>query len=113
MEKFQLVPTMSLASKRRKVKSKGTVQELKIVHSVSRRGADTLKAEEIKTPRRESEKVSSSSQLNQSSSPIKRLKLDGLDDGLIPCDLEGPDDDKKRRTLVFLLHHNLKHCLTI
>ena len=94
---------MSLASKRRKVKSKGIVQELKIVHSVSRRGADTLKAEEAKTPQHESQKASSSSRLNQSSSPIKRLKLDGLDDELILCDLEGPDDYKKRQTLVFLL----------
>ena len=86
---------MSLASKPRRVKSKGVVRELKIVHSVSRRGSDTLKAEEIKTPQRESQKSSSSSRLNQSSSPNKRRKLDEFDAEPIPCHLEGLDDYKK------------------
>lgn len=94
---------MPLVSKLKKVKREGTVQELKIVHSVTQRGADTLRAEEIKTPRHESQRATSSSRLNQSSSPIKCLKLDGLDAEPIPFDLEGPDDYGKRQTLVSLL----------
>ena len=49
-EKFQLVPRMSVASKAKKVKQKGGLQELKLVHLVSRRGADIVTAEEVKTP---------------------------------------------------------------
>jgi hypothetical protein len=94
---------MSLASKPRNVKAKGAVRELKIVHSISRRGADTLKAEEVKTPRRDSKKGSSSSRLNQLSSPTKRPKRDGLDAESIPFALEGPDEYKRRQTLVFPL----------
>jgi hypothetical protein len=90
---------MSLA-KPRKVKKKGTVRELKIVHSVSRDGVDILKAEQIKTPRREPQKSSSTSRLNQSSSPKKRLKLDGFEAEPIPCCFEGSDDCKKGQTLV-------------
>ena len=56
------------------------------------------------TPCHESQKESSSSQLNQSSSPIKCLKLDGLDDEPIICDLEGHNDYNKRQTLVFFIH---------
>jgi hypothetical protein len=98
------LPIMSFASKSRKVKAKGTVRELKIVQSVSRRGADTLKTEEVKTPRRESQRASSSSRLNQTSSPTKRPKLEAFDNEPIPFDLEGPEVTKKRQTLVLLFH---------
>ena len=90
-----------LASKPKKVKSKGVLRELKIVQTVSRRGADRLITEEVKTPRHESQKTSSSSQ-NRSSSPVKRPKFDGSDAEPIPCYLDGPDY-WKRPTLVFLL----------
>jgi hypothetical protein len=99
---FSQDPLMSLA-KPRKVKQKATVRELKIVHSVSRDGVDILKAEEIKAPPREPQKSSSTSGLNQSSSPKKRLKLDGFEPEPIACCFEGSDDCKKGRTLVFLL----------
>ena len=49
-EKFQRVPRMSVTSKAKKVKQKGGLQELKLVHLVSRRGADIVTAEEVKTP---------------------------------------------------------------
>jgi hypothetical protein len=92
--------SMSLSSKLRKIKPKGTVQELKLVHTINRRGADTIKTEEVKTPQRE---APSTSQHGRSSSPIKRLKLDTSDIGSIPFVLESPDISKKRQTLVCLL----------
>ena len=96
---------MSFASKPRKVKPKGMLKELKIVHSVSRRGVDVLKAEVMKTPRHKSQKSPSSSRINHSSSPIKRQKADDLepfDAEPIPFHLEGHDEYKKRQTLVFI-----------
>jgi hypothetical protein len=90
---------MSLSSKLRKIKPKGTVQELKLVHTINRRGADTIKTEEVKTPRRE---TPSTSQHGHSSSPIKCPKLDSSDIGSIPFFLDSPDISKKRQTLVFL-----------
>jgi hypothetical protein len=93
---------MSFASKPKKIKAKGTLRELKFINSVSRRGADVVKAEEVKTPQRVTQKESSSSQVNQSSSPTKRRKLDGWDYEPIPCRLEGTNGDKERQTLVFL-----------
>ena len=97
----QSVSTMSLSSKPKKVKPKGTVQELKLVHSVNRRGAHTIRTEEVKTPKREGRSISTS-QHSCSSSPIKRLKLDASDNEPMPLVLEGPDTSKKRQTLVFL-----------
>jgi hypothetical protein len=92
---------MSLSSKPKKFKPKGTVRELKLVHTINRRGADTIKAEEVKTPSR---KAPSTSQHNHSSSSIKRPKMGTFFDlEPIPCDLDGPDMPKKRQTLVFLL----------
>ena len=86
---------MSLSSKPKKFKPKGTVRELKLVHTINHRGADTIKAEEVKTP--------STSQHNHSSSSIKRPKMGTFFDlEPIPCDLDGPDVPKKRQTLVFL-----------
>jgi len=106
---------MSFASRHTKVKPKGVVREVKIVHSISRRGVDTLIAEEVKTPRHEAPKASSSSRLNESStpnrlkqsaSPTKRPKLCMFDVEPIPCQFEGPDDYKKRQTLVLFSHDN-------
>jgi hypothetical protein len=114
LEKFQYIPRMSLASKPKKVKRKGALRELKIVQSVSRRGADIVATEEVQTPRRvNAPKASSSTQRNQSSSPTKRRKLDGWDDKPIPCHLEGSGDYQERQTLVCLLLDNSQHFLTI
>lgn len=107
----QSISTMSLSSKPKKVKPKGTVRELKLVHSVNRRGAHTIKTEEVKTPKQGG--PSSTGQHSCSSSPIKRLKLDASDNGPIPFVLEGPDMPTKRQTLVFLLPSYSKQCLII
>jgi hypothetical protein len=97
-------PTMSsYVSQARKVKQKGIVRELKVVHSVTRRGLDTLTTEEVQLPRRDSQKASSSRTRTQSSSPAKRRKLDVFDAEPLPCHLEGHDDYEKRRTLVLIL----------
>jgi hypothetical protein len=63
---------MSLSSKPKKLKPKGTVRELKLVQTISRHGADAVKAEEVKTPSR---KALSTSQHNHSCSSIKRPKM--------------------------------------
>jgi hypothetical protein len=91
---------MSLSSRPKKVKPKGTVRELKLVHTINRHGSHIIKTEEVKTPKKE---TPSTSQHGRSSSPIKRRKLDAFDDEPIPFILEGADMPKKRQTLVFLL----------
>jgi hypothetical protein len=88
---------MSLSSKPRKIKPKGSVQELKLVHSINRRGAVTIKTEDVKTPKQEGPLTS---QHGRSSSPIKRAKLDTSDLGSIPFFLDGPDVSTTRQTLV-------------
>jgi hypothetical protein len=98
--KFFLIPTMSTVSKPRKVKPNGSVRVLKLVPSISRRGLDKLKTEEVKTLRHESQKGSTSGRQTQSSSPTKRPKLEGYDTNPIPFDFRGPEDDMKRQTLV-------------
>jgi hypothetical protein len=104
------VPTMSYASKPQRVKRKGAVRELKLTQHVNRHGSETLRAEEVKTPRRSSQPASTS-QLNRSSaSPNKRPKQVDFDGQPIPCYLEDADRSKKRQTLVFLFPHL---CLTI
>jgi hypothetical protein len=95
-------PTMSLISKSTKVKPKGTIQELKIVPSVTRRGVDTLAMEEVRTPRRVNKTASSSRPTSQSSSPAKRQRQDGFDPEPLPYALAGSDENGKRRTLVFI-----------
>jgi hypothetical protein len=91
---------MSISSKPRKIQRKGTVQELKLVQTIGRRGADTIKTEEVKTPQHVSRKASSNSL--HTSSPIKRRKMEAFDSEPIPCDLGGLDKFTKRQTLVFL-----------
>jgi len=93
---------MSVYSQARKVRQKGTVRELKVVPSVTRRGADTLKTEEVKTPGRDRAKASSSNRANQSSSPTKRRKLDGFDAQPLPLDFVDSGEAGKRQTLVFI-----------
>jgi hypothetical protein len=93
---------MSLSSKPKKIKPKGTVRELRIVHSVNRRGVDTIKTEVVKTPQQGSSKMPSASQGSRSSSPIKRRRVEIFDSEPIPCNLEEPDLPKKRQTMVFL-----------
>jgi hypothetical protein len=112
-QEFRHVPRMSLASKPKKVKQKGALRELKIVQSVSRRGADIVATEEVKTPRRVASPKASSTQRNQSSSPAKRRKLDGWDEQPIPCHLEGHEEHQERQTLVFLQLDDSLHVLTI
>jgi hypothetical protein len=92
---------MSLSSKPKKVRRKAAVRELKLVQSISRRGADSLKAEEVTTPRRRSQNEPSTSQRSRVASSIKRPKLEFSDVEAIPCDLEGPNASQKRQTLVF------------
>jgi hypothetical protein len=92
---------MSLSSKPKKIKPKGTVQELKLVQSINRHGVDTIKAEVVKTPQG-SQKMPSTSQRSCSSSPMKRPRMEIFDSEPIPCHLEEPDAQKKCQTMVFL-----------
>jgi hypothetical protein len=94
---------MAHVLKVKKVKPKGRIIELKVVHSITRRGLDTVTTEEVRTPRRDGKKASSSKAKSQSSSPAKRPKLDGFDAEPLPFDLEGLEDNGKRQTLVFIL----------
>ena len=94
--------TMSLSSKPKKVIPKGTVQELKLVHTVNRRGNDTIRLEEVKTPRRNVQRAPSTSQRNGSSSPFKRPKLGDFNIDPIAFNMEGPEVSQKRHTMVFL-----------
>jgi hypothetical protein len=102
---------MSFASKPRKVKPKGTVRELKLVHSVNRRGAHVITTEETEKPKQAGP---SESQHSRSASPIKRQKLEATDGAPIAVDLEGPDMTNKRQTLVFIhLSRSHSRCLII
>ena len=94
---------MSLFSKPKKVIPKGTVRELKLVQTVSRRGRDTIKAEEVKTPGSGSQKAATS---RLSRSPSKRNKIEVFDEEPIPWLLGDSDTSKKRQTLVYLLFHH-------
>jgi hypothetical protein len=99
----QLYPTMSLASKPKKIKAKGKFKELKLVQTVTRKGNDIIKTEEVKTPRRGPKNGSSTSQTHQpSSSPIKRPKLELYDEDPITWHIEGSETSGKRQTLVFV-----------
>jgi hypothetical protein len=93
---------MSLSSRPKKVKPKGTVRELKLVQSVSRYGCNALIPEEVKTPGLPPQKASSTDPGQGSSSPAKRRKLENFDIEPVPFDLEGPEFSKKRQTLVFI-----------
>src|SRR5271168_3845398 len=93
------IPTMSLASRPKKVRLKGAVRELKLVDAVNCRGSDVLTLEEVKTPKK---RAASTSQRNLSSSPIKRPKLEAFEAESFPSDLDDGSTSKKHQTLVFL-----------
>ena len=94
---------MSLSSRPKKLKAKGVFKELKLVQTVSRSGFDTIKTEEVQTPRRSLKNGQSTSQPQQSSSsPTKRPKLGHFDEEPIPWNLEDAEGSGKRQTLVFV-----------
>jgi hypothetical protein len=92
---------MSLSSKPKKVKPRGSVKELKLVHTVDRRGRDTIKTEEVKTPRGDRQPSPSKIRGNKSQSPSKRHKVDGYDEDPISFNGEEAGASTKRQTLVF------------
>jgi hypothetical protein len=94
---------MSFSSKPKKVKPRGSVRELKLVHTVNRRGSDSLEFEEVKTPWHGSPQKATMKSQHNHSSPLKRAKLDFLEDEPIPYNQESEDMFKKRQTLVILL----------
>ena len=92
---------MSLSSKPKKIKPKDGCRELKVVQTVSRKGYNTLKTEEVKTPPCSLINEPSTSQRRQpSSSPTKKRKLNHFES--IPWNMEGPDTSGKRQTLVIV-----------
>ena len=95
-----LFPQMSLSSRPQKIKPKVKFRELQLVQTVTRKGRDIIKTEEVPT-RHVLKKGSSTSQRHQpSSSPTKRLKVDFHDEEPLPLNSEGPDASGKRQTLV-------------
>ena len=103
---FWLVPTMSFSSKPKKIKAKGTFCKLKIVQTVSRKGNDTIKTEEVKTLCHGVKNGPSTSHSNHSlsrSSPMKRSKMEPVDEEPIPIlwNMDGPVAFEKRHMLVF------------
>ena len=87
----------------KKIKPKGTVQELRLVQSINHHGVNTMKAEQVKTLQQGSAKMPSASQHNRSSSPIRHPRIEMFDSEPIPCDLEVPAVQKKHQTMVFIV----------
>ena len=96
-----IFPTMPFSSRPKKITPKGVVRELHLVETVSRRGRDVYKAEEVTTPHGRSKKAQSTSRQQNSSSPTKRRKLEPFDEEPIPFDIDGHDGSGKRQTMVF------------
>jgi hypothetical protein len=96
---------MSTSSRPKKIKPKGFVREYKVVHTVNRHGEDTIKAEEVKEPRRGSKKGNPTKEKSTSRSPTKRPKLDFEAEQDILLDFEGKVLFPKRQTLVGLSKH--------
>ena len=72
--------------------------------TVNRKGRDTIKTEEVETPRRAPKNGPSTSEPHQtSSSPTKRPKLDPLNDEHILFNMDGVDASGKKKTLVFVV----------
>jgi len=95
---------MSLSSKPKTIKPKNKFQELKLVQTVTRKGKDILKTEELSTPRSGPKNGPSTSETHlPSSSPNKRPKLDPFYEEPIPWNLDGTEASGKRQTLVFAL----------
>ena len=98
----------------KKVIPKGTLCELKLVQTINHRGSDTLKTEEVKTPRHGQQMMPSTSKQDHSSSPFKHPKLQDFNVDSITFNMEGIDVSKKRQTLVFCfqpLQKLLSNCL--
>lgn len=95
---------MSFASKPKNIRPKGVVQQIKLVDSVTRRGKDIIKTEEVKTPTKN--KTTAKKHL---SSPSKRAKLEAFDAEPIPfCLDEGESSTSRtRQTLVSFLYLHL------
>ena len=91
---------MSGSSRHKKIKPKGTVRDLKLVHSVTRGGIDMLKLEEVKMLQSGAPKASLSTPWTHSSSPTKRAKLGDYDGDPIPFNLEDRHISQKQQTLV-------------
>jgi hypothetical protein len=103
---FLPLPIMSLSSKPKKIKAKGTFRELKIVETVSRNGYNSIKTEEVKTPQSSATNGPFKSHPHQtSSSPTKRPRFELAADDCAPIllNLEGLDSASKRHTQVFAL----------
>jgi hypothetical protein len=88
-------------SKPKKVKLKGSVRELQLVQTVSRRGVASVGTEEDRTPRHSRKKSESTTPRNYSSSPVKRLKLEAADEHPLPFSLDDGDLLNKRQTIIF------------
>jgi hypothetical protein len=93
---------MLFSSKPKKVKPKGSVKELKLVHTVDHRGRDTIKTEEVKTPRGDRQPSPSKNRGKKSQSPSKRHKVDGYDVDTVSFNGEEAGASTKRQTLVFI-----------
>ena len=83
---------MSTSSRTKKIHLKGTICQLKVVNTISRSGADILKLEEVKMPRK---KATSNSQHNMSSFPIKHPNLEGFHTDSFSSYMEGLEIGKK------------------
>ena len=98
----QFEKTLNIGNYSAAFKAKGKFKELKLVQTVTRKGNDIIKTEEVKTPRRGPKNGPSTSQTHQlSSSPMKRAKLEIYDEEPIPWNIEGAEAFGKRKTLVF------------
>ena len=72
------------------------------MQTVNRRGKDTIKTEEVRTPRRGSQNESINQLKESSSSPTKRAKAGVFDGEPIDWYLGDSDMSKTRQTLVCL-----------
>ena len=94
---------MSFSSKPKIVIPKGTLHELKLVQTINRRGSDTLKTEEVKTPRCGQQTMPSMSKQDHSSSPFKHPKLQDFNVDSITFNMEGIHIGKLHCTDAFVM----------
>ena len=83
------------------------MREHKLVHTVNRRGRDTIKTEEDRAPEKGQQSTPSKSQHACSSFPLKRQRLDDFEINPISfnLNLEEVDVSMKRHTLVSFHHY--------
>ena len=93
---------MSLSSKPKKIKRKGSCRELKVVQTLNQKGYDIITTEEVKTPCNANNAPSASQACQQSFSLKKFQKIESFEEP-IPFHLEGPGGSEKRQTLVLFL----------